>query len=171
MGAGTKAGQERRRALVATFHAVGMGPQEIAKACNVAERTVLYDLKAIREGKFLKATPAQMSNEVGGVASFVLQPVMALLSAQTEPAVRVMAARAVWEIYKQKVLLEQTLGLVPKEPEKIELTTEIGERLEEYLTAVASRLSNEARLELARAMENVNAEVPKLAAALPFLTR
>src|SRR3989337_681667 len=110
-----------------------MGPQEIAKACSVAERTVLYDLKAIREGKFLKATPAQMSNEVGGVASFVLQPVMALLSAQTEPAV-----------------------LGQKEPEKIERPAEIGERLEESLTAVASRLSNEARLELARAMENVN---------------
>jgi hypothetical protein len=154
LGSGTKAGQGRRRALVATFQALGMPSDTISDTMGVPLRTVQDDLKKIREGQFFQKLPQELKAEVDGVASFVLAPVVALLD-HKEPSVRIAAAHAIWTTYKEKVLLQQTLGLVPKEPEPL---ADTAAKVHELLVGLSRYLTPPAAEEFARAVKAFQAD-------------
>jgi hypothetical protein len=111
MGAGTKVGQGKRRALVATFYAIGMESDAISETLGVPLRTVQDDIKNIREGKFFEKLPQELKAQIDAVASSVLAPLVDLLDHEA-PGVRIAAAHATWSIYKEKVLLQQTFGFL-----------------------------------------------------------
>ncbi len=162
--------REERRGLIGFLHALGFGAYVIVDLMArsgrpIAVRTVYNDLKLLqeREGKFLDAPAA--TAQARAVFNQLWSPIQGILADRTRaPALlwpeRLTLTQALWGAYLSRVHLEQALGAIPKEPEKVEVTTDIGPALETYLGAITTRMGQESVQEFIRAMRSVDVEDP-----------
>lgn len=157
--------------MVAMFRAVGHGTAQIADELGVSEWSVRND-KEWLDGHNGPTSPEAAASGARGMAKYLITSVSDLLVIQTppqDPATRMAAARLVWNIYKERVALEQAFGMMPDQPKVLEV--EFGQAFQDYLKALTAYLTPNAGEELLRAMEAIDDEQPDLAAKVGTLLK
>ncbi|MEE9197228.1 MAG: hypothetical protein V3U45_03710 [bacterium] len=166
--------QEARRLQVAILDAQGYGPSQIAKTVGASRPTVYKDLAEIEASSSGQLPAGRVAAQARAMANLVIRPLLPLMSLDAtrdakgnpDPGAVIASARTIWAVYKDRVLLEQALGTVPKEPEKVSLDVEFGKALVDLLDSISGRLSHEAGAEFAKALSSVHAEQTELAERL-----
>lgn len=164
--------RERRRGRVGLLLALNMTPNQIAEKLHVAPNTILNDRRII-QGRAHELSSEDAVSRLRGVAGRLLGHLQEHIEVAThiekEPK-RVKAERtairAFWSIYRDYVAMEQAFGMMPEEPEKVDIHLDVGENVLALLTAVSVRMGMDEADELKRTLEVIRAEEPGLLNAL-----
>ncbi len=150
--------RERRRGMVAYFHALGFGPAQIARTLDTSRTTIYKDLRVIEVEWGDRLTSGQAVSQVRGLAHRLSSNLLGLVQAE-DPTVRLQAVRTLWSIFRDRVAMEQLFGMMPKAPERVEVG--MGrEMLDTIFQAVVNRVSADAQLEIESALRSLDKEHP-----------
>lgn len=149
-----------RRLQVALLDARGYKPTMIGRVVGVTRQTVYRDLDAItkEEGKPLEH--GRVAAQMRAVVEFILRPVAEILADAKNPELQLAAARTIWRIYKDRVVLEQALGTMPREAEKIEVTVDAGKMAAALLKTLAVYMDPDSADIMAGALGAIDDEQP-----------
>ncbi len=144
--------------MVAYLDALHFGPAQIARAIGVSRTTVSKDLQVIASDWSARLTAPQAAAQVRGVAHRLSSNLLDLVQ-DKDPSVRLQAIKTLWFIFRDRVALEQLFGMMPKAPERVEVSLE-REMLDTIFQALVNRVSADAQLEIEAALRSLDKEHP-----------
>lgn len=151
-----------RRLQVALLDGRGYGPAQIAKVVKCSRPTVYSDLAYLEAESGMPITAERVTAQLRSVVEYVLRPLDTLMAGGKgiEPGAQLAAIRTFWNIYRDRVVMEQALGSMPKEAERLEVAIDAGELARALLKALAVYMDPDSADNMARALGAIDDEQP-----------